>query len=387
MSFMIKVGSAIEYVGVDDLNIDLFEGQYVVPNGMSYNSYLILDEKIAIMDCADCRVVEEWFDRLKSALNERRPSYLVVHHMEPDHSAGIERIVKEYPDVTIVASAKALQMLSQFFGEALQDVKQMAVKEGDRLSLGSHTLQFIAAPMIHWPEVMMSYEESEHVLFSADAFGKFGALSADEDWACEARRYYFNIVGKYGAQVQTLLRKVKGLSIDTICPLHGPLLLENLDYHIGLYDTWSAYRPESKGVFVAYASIHGGTEVVAKRVAKMLSDKGVKVAITDLTRDDQAEAVEDAFRYDRMVLAAASYDGGLFTPMYNFIHRLQSKMYQQRKVALIENGSWAPSAGRVMKEMLASMKQIEIVEPIVTIRSRMHQQDIPDIEALVEEML
>ncbi|MBR2980675.1 MAG: FprA family A-type flavoprotein [Odoribacter sp.] len=384
----IKITDSIKYIGVDDTDIDLFESQYIVPNGISYNSYLIVDEKIAIMDTADGRKCDEWLNNIKEALGERTPDYLVVHHMEPDHAGCITHILELYPDIKIVASAKAIQMLPLFFEHVDFTDKTIAVKEGDTLSLGKHTLQFYMAPMVHWPEVMVSYEQSEKVLFSADGFGKFGALAHEEEWACEARRYYFNICGKYGAQVQALLKKAAQLDIECICPLHGPILKENLGYYIGLYDIWSKYEVETDGVFVAYASIHGGTAAVAKKVAEYLEELGApKVSVADLSRDDMAEAVEDAFRMGRMVVAAASYDGHVFPPMHDFLHHLQMKGYRNRRVAVIENGSWAPCAGKVMTSMLEQMKDIEIVQPIVTIRARMKQADIPALQELAQNLM
>ena len=384
----IKITDSIKYIGVDDTDIDLFESQYIVPNGISYNSYLIEDEKIAIMDTADGRKCDEWLNNNKEALGERTPDYLVVHHMEPDHAGCITHILELYPDIKIVASAKAIQMLPLFFEHVDFTDKTIAVKEGDTLSLGKHTLQFYMAPMVHWPEVMVSYEQSEKVLFSADGFGKFGALAHEEEWACEARRYYFNICGKYGAQVQALLKKAAQLDIECICPLHGPILKENLGYYIGLYDIWSKYEVETDGVFVAYASIHGGTAAVAKKVAEYLEELGApKVSVADLSRDDMAEAVEDAFRMGRMVVAAASYDGHVFPPMHDFLHHLQMKGYRNRRVAVIENGSWAPCAGKVMTSMLEQMKDIEIVQPIVTIRARMKQADIPALQELAQNLM
>jgi len=384
----IKITDSIKYIGVDDTDIDLFESQYIVPNGISYNSYLIEDEKIAIMDTADGRKCDEWLNNIKEALGERTPDYLVVHHMEPDHAGCITHILELYPDIKIVASAKAIQMLPLFFEHVDFTDKTIAVKEGDTLSLGKHTLQFYMAPMVHWPEVMVSYEQSEKVLFSADGFGKFGALAHEEEWACEARRYHFNICGKYGAQVQALLKKAAQLDIECICPLHGPILKENLGYYIGLYDIWSKYEVETDGVFVAYASIHGGTAAVAKKVAEFLEELGApKVSIADLSRNDMAEAVEDAFRMGRMVVAAASYDGHVFPPMHDFLHHLQMKGYRNRRVAVIENGSWAPCAGKVMTSMLEQMKDIEIVQPIVTIRARMKQADIPALQELAQNLM
>ena len=386
---------SVKFVGVDDLDIDLFESQYIVPEGMSYNSYVILDEKTAVLDTADIRKGEDWKANLKEALGSRRLDYLVVHHMEPDHSALIAWVLSEYPSVTLVASAAALKMLPQFFEGIALEGRTLAVKEGDTLCLGNHTLRFTLAPMVHWPEVMVSYEMSEKILFAADAFGRFGSMeksafwgSDDDDWACEARRYYFNICGKYGVQVQNLLNKLAGTDISMICPLHGPILNDNLGYYLGLYQTWSSYGVETEGIFVAYASIHGGTAAAAERFAQMLRDRACpKVATADITRSDLAEGVEDAFRYGKMVLAASSYDAGVFTPMHDFLYRLQAKGYQKRSVGLIENGSWAPSAGRVMKEMLGAMKDITVIEPMVTIRSRMHAEDIPKLEALADAIL
>ncbi len=393
MTDMKEIARDIFYIGTDDLNLDLFESQYVVPEGMAYNSYLIKDDKIAILDTADARKEADWFKNLEEALQGRQPDYLVVHHMEPDHSALIGLLAEKYPDIQIVAGAMALKFLGQF--QPGKTFHTLAVKEGDTLNLGTHSLQFFAAPMVHWPEVMVSYEPTSKILFSADAFGKFGALEKcgfwgdeDDDWACEGRRYYFNICGKYGPQVQALLKKVAGLFIDKIAPLHGPVLRENLAYYLNLYNTWSSYGVETPGVFVAYASIHGGTAAVALKLADMLREKGCpKVAVCDLTRDDRAEAVEDAFRYGTMVLAAASYDAGLFTPAYDFLHSLQVKGWQKRRVALIENGSWAPSAGRVMKEMFASMKEVEQVGELVSIRSRFKPEDQAALEALANAIL
>lgn len=386
---------SVKFIGVDDLDLDLFEGQYVVPEGMSYNSYVISDEKVAVLDTVDARKGEAWKANLAEALGNRTPDYLIVHHMEPDHSALIAWMLEQYPSVKLVATAAALKMLPQFFEGIALEGRTLAVKEGDTLSLGRHSLKFFMAPMVHWPEVMVSYDSAEKLLFSADAFGRFGAMSKiafwsadDDDWACEARRYYFNICGKYGVQVQNLLKKLAGCDIVMICPLHGPILNENLGYHLGLYQTWSTFGVETEGIFVAYASIHGGTAAAAERFADMLREKGCpKVAIADICRDDLAECVEDAFRYGKMVLAASSYDAGLYTPMHDFLYRLQAKGYQKRTVGLIENGSWAPSAGRVMKEMLGAMKEITLVEPMVTLRSRMHADDLPKLEALAAAML
>ncbi len=393
---MIKnLSDKVRYIGVDDLDLDLFESQYIVPEGMAYNSYVILDDKVAILDTADARKADEWKANLKEALAGRQPDYLVVHHMEPDHSALIAWALEAYPGVTLVASAKAIQMLSQFFEDINVEGRTLAVKEGSVLELGSHSLKFIGAPMVHWPEVMVSFDEAEGVLYSADAVGKFGALSKcgfygrdDDDWACEARRYYFNIVGKYGAPVRTLLGKLAELPIKSIRPLHGPILEDNLSEYIDLYKTWSSYAVETEGIFIACASIHGGTMVAAQKLAEILRAKGApRVEVSDLCRSDFAENVEDAFRHSKLVVAASSYDAGLFTPMYEFLHRLQIKGFCNRKVAIIENGSWAPSAGRVMKEMLSAMSNIEIVEPMVTIRSRMKAADIPALESLAQALL
>ncbi len=383
-----EISSAIRYVGVDDLDIDLFESQYVVPEGMSYNSYIILDEKVAIMDTVDARKGAEWWANVEAVLAGRTPDYLVVQHLEPDHAALIHEVLGKYPRAKVVATAKAIQMMPQFFDSVDFEGRTVAVKEGDMLSLGSHTLQFFVAPMVHWPEVMVSYEQSEKVLFAADAFGKFGALCNEGAWDCEARRYYINICGKYGAQVQTLLKKAATLDIAIICPLHGPVLTENLSHYIGLYDIWSKYEPETEGVLVAYASIHGGTAVAANRLAAVLREKGApKVVVTDLSRCDMAEAVEDAFRYSHMVVCAASYDADVFPPMHDFLHHLKLKSYQNRKVAIVENGSWAPTAGRVMRAMLEGMKNIAIVNTMVTIRSRMKESDQPAMEQLAVELL
>ena len=391
---MIKnVTNDIKYIGVDDLDLDLFESQYVVPEGMSYNSYLILDTKVAVMDSVDARMTGEWMVNLEAALEGRSPDYLVVHHMEPDHSGSILAFARKYPGAQVVASAKALSFLGQFFeGE---NFNTLAVKEGDTLDLGLHTLRFFGAAMVHWPEVMVSFDEKDRILFAADAFGKFGALSKcgyfgeeDDDWACEARRYYFNICGKYGAPVQVLLKKVLPLGPAVIAPLHGPVLRGDLKEYIDLYQTWSTYGVETEGVFIACASIHGGTLAAAECLKEILLAKGCpKVALSDLTRDDQAEAVEDAFRYGRMVVLAASYDGGLFTPAYNFIHTLQMKSWQKRKVALVENGTWAPSAGKVMKDLFGAMKDVEIVGDLVTLRSRMRESDRAALEALADAIL
>ena len=378
-----NISESVKYIGVDDTTIDLFESQYVVPEGISYNSYVILDEKIAIIDTVDKRGMKEWEDNLLRTLDGKKADYVIVQHMEPDHAGSLARLLELFPDITVVGNAKTFVMINQFF-ENINIKDSLTVKEGDTLNLGSHTLTFVMAPMVHWPEVMVTYESSEKILFSADGFGKFGALSLteNEDWACEARRYYFNIVGKYGAPVQTLLKKASALDIKTICPLHGPVLSDNLGYYLDLYNTWSSYQPESKGIFIAYASIHGNTAV-----ADMLRDKGVeKVVVTDLSRCDIAEAVEDAFRYDRMVLAAASYDAGVFPIMQDFLHHLQSKAYQNRTIGLIENGSWAPTAAKTMRSILDTMKNITIVEPVVTIKSALKENDIPALEELADAL-
>ena len=377
------VTESIRYVGVDDKTIDIFESQYPVPNGVSYNSYVILDEKVAVMDTVDRRATEEWLANLERELNGRTPDYLVVHHMEPDHAANIQLLAEKYPQMQIVGNAKTFAMIRRFFTFDLEG-RTVEVKEGSTLNLGSHTLTFVLAPMVHWPEAMVSYESSEKVLFSADGFGKFGTLDTEEDWACEARRYYFNIVGKYGASVQALLKKAAGLDIAMICPLHGPILKENLGYYINLYDIWSSYRPETEGVFLAYASIHGNTAKAALALKEMLERRGVTVAAADVCRTDVAECVEDAFRYSKMVCCAASYDGGLFLPMEDFLHHLKAKTYQNRKVALVENGTWAPSALRVMKELFSAMKNVEICDKTVTICSAVKEDTLQQLEELAD---
>ncbi|MBO7437811.1 MAG: FprA family A-type flavoprotein [Bacteroidaceae bacterium] len=393
---MVKnLSDKVRYIGVDDLDLDLFESQYIVPEGMAYNSYIILDQKVAVLDTADARKADEWKANLKEALAGRQPDYLVVHHMEPDHSALIAWALAEFPALTLVASAKAIQMLEQFFEGIKIEGRTLPVKEGSELELGEHKLRFIGAPMVHWPEVMVSFDETDGALYSADAFGKFGALSKcgfygrdDDDWSCEARRYYFNIVGKYGSPVRTLLGKTAQLAIRTIRPLHGPILEDNLSEYINLYNIWCNYDVETEGIFIACASIHGGTLAAAEKLADILRAKGAeRVVVSDLCRSDFAENVEDAFRHSKLVVAASSYDAGVFTPMYEFLHRLQIKGFCNRKVAIVENGSWAPSAGRVMKEMLSSMSNIEIVEPMVTIKSRMKQADIPALESLADALL
>lgn len=381
------ISDSIKYIGADDTTLDLFESQYKVPNGMAYNSYIILDEKVAVMDTIDERKSEEWFNNLNAALNGRDVDYIVISHLEPDHAANIKTLADKYPDAKLVLSAKAKAMLPQFFNIDNLDERCQVVAENDELSLGKHKLVFIMAPMVHWPEVMLEYETTEKVLFSADAFGKFGALCTDEDWTCEARRYYFNIVGKYGAPVQTLLKKAAGLDIKTICPLHGPVLKDNLNYYIEKYLTWSSYEPEDDGILVACASIHGNTKAAALKMVDILKENGYeKVAFTDLTRDDMAEAVEDAFRYGRLIVAAASYDGGVFPPMEDFVNRLSHKAYQKRKVGIIENGSWAPTAARWLKTAFEGMKNITICPDIVTIKSTMNDNNIADMEKMAEEI-
>ncbi|MDD7642528.1 MAG: FprA family A-type flavoprotein [bacterium] len=381
------ISENIIYIGADDKTLDLFESQYIVPNGVSYNSYLILDEKIAIMDTVDARATDEWFANLENALAGRTPDYLVVSHMEPDHAANIAKAAEKYPDMKIVANAKTFPMMKQFFGTDFAG-RNVTVAEGDTLSLGSHTLTFVMAPMVHWPEVMVAYESTEKILFSADGFGKFGALDTEEDWACEARRYYFNIVGKYGVQVQALLKKAAGLDIQMICPLHGPILKENLGYYIDKYNTWSSYAPEDKGIFVASASIHGNTKAAAEKLVEKLQAKtDLKVAFTDLTRDDLAEAVEDAFRYDRLVVCCPTYDGGLFPVMEDFLHHLKAKNYQKRTVGFVENGTWAPVSGKQMRALFEGMKEIRQLDSTVTIRSTLNADSEAQMDALVEALL
>lgn len=384
----IKISDAVRYIGVDDKDLDLFESQYKVPNGVSYNSYVILDEKIAVMDTIDARKSEEWKENLKRVLGGRTPDYLVISHLEPDHAANIQYFAEAYPEAKLVASAKASSMLPQFFEIDDLSERVLVVKEGDTLSLGSHTLSFIMAPMVHWPEVMVEYEQSEGILFSADGFGKFGALDVEEDWTDEARRYYLNIVGKYGAQVQGLLKKASALDIKTICPLHGPVLTDNLEYYIGKYLTWSSYAPEEDGVLIAYASIHGNTKKAAIQMKEILEEKGAeKVVLADLSRDDVSAALADAFRFDKVVLAAASYDGGVFPCMESYLLNLSHKNYQNRKVGIMENGSWAPCAGRVMKGLLEPMKNIAVCENVVTIKSTVKNENIQQMKALADELL
>ena len=375
----------IRYIGVNDHQVDLFEGQYDVPNGMAYNSYVILDEKIAVMDTVDANFGEEWLDNLAAVLQGRKPDYLVVQHMEPDHSANIDVFLKAYPEATVVASAKAFTMMKQFFGTDYAD-RRVVVGEGDTLSLGKHILTFVTAPMVHWPEVIVTYDSYDKVLFSADGFGKFGALDVEEDWACEARRYYIGIVGKYGTQVQALLKKAAGLDIAIICPLHGPVLTENLGYYINLYDIWSSYKIEKEGVVVAYTSIYGNTKKAAELVAQKLEAKGIKVALNDLARCDIHEAVEDAFKYSKLVLATSTYNGDIFPFMKEYIHHLTERNYQNRTVGLIENGSWAPQAAKVMKKMLEGSKNLTFTDTTVKIFSAMNEKNLEEIDALVEEL-
>ena len=385
-----NISPDIRYIGVDDLDIDLFENQYIVPEGMSYNSWLITDSQVAILDTADARLAEEWKRHLTQALADRQPDYLVVHHMEPDHASLVAWAMEQYPAMQIVCSTQAAKMLPQFFEGIKTDGRVRIVKEGDTLPLGQHTLRFIGAPMVHWPEVLMSYEEKSGTLFSADAFGKFGALQNEtDDWACEARRYYFNICGKYGTQVKNVLKKATSPCPQAICPLHGPMLRgAALQQAVSLYETWSSYAPESEGVLVVYASIHGGTKKAAERLADMLREKGAKkVVLADLTRSDMAEVIEDAFRYPALVVAASSYDACVFPVMHDFLYHLQIKNYQKRRLGIVENGSWAPTAGRVMRAMIEQLKDCEIVEPMVTIRSRMKEADLPQLDLLAQAML
>lgn len=380
------ISESIKYIGVDDRETDLFEGQYIIPNGVSYNSYVIFDEKIAVMDTVDKIAADKWVENLEKALNGKTPDYLVISHMEPDHASNVKLFAEKYPNAKLVGNAKTFAYMPQFFNLNVDD-RKVVVKEGDTLELGQHTLTFIMAPMVHWPEVMVAYDSKDKVLFSADGFGKFGALDADEDWACEARRYYFNIVGKYGAQVQALLKKAAKLDIQTICPLHGPILNENLGYYIDKYDIWSSYRPEDKGIMIAYGSMHGNTKQAALELKTLLEEKGAqKVAVADLTRDDMAEAIEDAFRYDRLVVACPTYDGALFPAVEDFLYHLKIKNYQSRKVALIENGTWAPMAGKKMKEYFEGMKNITLCETVVTVKSTLNETSAEQLKALADEL-
>lgn len=384
----VQISDAVKYIGVDDKTIDLFESQYIVPNGISYNSYVIMDEKIAVMDTVDKRKTDEWFANLEESLDGRTPDYLIIHHLEPDHASNIKALADKYPSMKLVGNAKTFSMMPQYFETLDLTDRTLTVKEGDELELGSHTLKFFMAPMVHWPEVMVTYEISEKILFSADGFGKFGALDTDEDWACEARRYYFNICGKYGAQVQALLKKAAALDIKTICPLHGPILSENLEYYINLYNTWSKYEPETDGVFIAYCSIHGNTKVAAKKLFDILQSKtDKKISIADLAREDMAECIEDAFRYSKMIVAAPSYDADVFPVMNDFLHHLKMKGYKNRKVGIIENGSWAPTAARVMNGYFESMKDITVAPTKVTIRASLKDSDTAALEQLADEIL
>lgn len=384
----VTISNDIVYIGVDDKDIDLFEGQYIVPNGISYNSYLIKDEKTVVMDTVDGRKSDEWFKNLEGALNGEKPDYLVISHLEPDHSYNIGKLAEKYPEMKLVGNNKTFAFLPQFFNIENLEERKVVVEEGTELNIGKHTLQFFMAPMVHWPEVMVTYEQKEKVLFTADGFGKFGALDTEEDWDCEARRYYFNIVGKYGVQVQALLKKAASLDIKTICPLHGPILKENLEHYINKYDIWSSYKPEDDGVFIAYASIHGNTAKAAKELVKILEEKGAKkVSIADLSRDDMAEAVEDAFRYDKLILAAPSYDAKVFTPMEQFLNILISKGYQNRKVGIMENGTWAPTAARCMKEALDKMKDLQICDTVVTIKTTVKDETREQMQVLADEIL
>ena len=383
-----QLTNKIYYIGVDDKEIDLFEGQYIVPNGISYNSFVIMDNKIAVMDTVDIHFCDEWCQNLNKVLEGKQPDYLIVQHMEPDHAGSIEKFLNYYPNAKIVSNAKTFQMMPQFFEDLDVSNRQHIVVEGDELLLGEHTLTFVMAPMVHWPEVMMSYEKKEKILFSADAFGKFGALDIEEEWDCEARRYYINIVGKYGAPVQALLKKAINIDIQKIYPLHGPMLTENLNYYINKYDIWSSYQPEDKGIFIAYASIYGNTKKAAEKLKEILEQKGApKVAIADLARDDMAECIEDAFRYDRLVLASSTYDGGIFPYMETFINKLKSKNYQNRRVGFIENGSWAPTAGQKMIDAMSTLKNINLINEKVTIKSTLKKSDIPNLEKLADTLL
>ena len=383
----ITISKDIVYIGADDKTIDLFESQYIVPNGISYNSYLIKDEKNVVMDTIDKRKSDEWLENLEKALGGEKVDYLVVSHLEPDHAYNIEVLAEKYPDMKIVGNMKTFAFLPQFF-DIKNIEKRKIVTEGQELNIGKHTLQFFMAPMVHWPEVMVTYEKTEKIVFSADGFGKFGSLDTEEDWTCEARRYYFNIVGKYGVQVQALLKKLATLDVKMICPLHGPILKENLRYYIEKYDVWSSYKPEDDGVYIAYASIHGNTADAAKELVEILKQKGAKkVVIADLSREDMAEAIEDAFRYDKMILAASTYDAGIFTPMEQFLHHLLNKNYQNRKIGLIENGTWAPTAAKSMKSILANMKDITICEPVVTIKSKLNLDTKEELNKLADFIL
>lgn len=382
----VTISDSVRYIGCDDHTIDLFESQYEVPNGVSYNSYLILDKKIAIMDTVDHRATTQWFENLDRELAGKKPDYLIVSHMEPDHASNIQKVCDKYPEMKVVANAKIFAMIPQFFNIDLSD-RKVEVKEGDTLELGEHVLTFVMAPMVHWPEVMVEYESTEKILFSADGFGKFGALDVEEDWDCEARRYYMNIVGKYGTSVQALLKKAASLDIQMICPLHGPILKENLGHYLEKYDIWSSYRPENEGVTIAYASIHGNTAVAAKKMGEMLEARGEKVSLFDLSRDDMAEAIEDAFRYDKLILAAPTYDAALFPCMEDFLYHLKIKNYQKRTIGIIENGTWAPMAGKLMKAYAEQFKDCTVIEPVVTIKSTMNESTVKAMEELANQIL
>ena len=382
-----KITDSVKYVGVNDKTLDLFESQYIIPNGVSYNSYVILDEKTVIMDTVDKRAVLEWEKNLSEVLGEKEPDYLVVSHLEPDHSAGIKLVLEKYPNVKVILSKRAADMLPQFLDGDLTE-RLIIVQEGEQIDLGEHKLNFIMAPMVHWPEVMFTYESTDKILFSADGFGKFGSLDTDEDWACEARRYYFNIVGKYGNQVQAILKKAKDLEIKIICPLHGPILTENLEYYINKYDIWSSYKPEDKGILIAYNSIHGNTEKAVQKLVEILEEKTAeKIVVSDLSREDMAEVIEDAFRYDKMIIAAPTHDAELFPETEKFLRCLKHKNYQSRKVAIIENGSWAPMAAKYAKGILQEMKDIKIVEPTITIKTRMTDKNVEEMKELVNNFL
>lgn len=384
---MKDITESISYIGVDDKTIDLFESQYVVPNGVSYNSYIIHDEKTTVMDTVDKRDTEEWLKNVEEDLKNERPYYLVVSHLEPDHSANIEKLSDKYPEMKIILSQRAAAMLPQFINKDLTE-KLVIVKEAEEINLGKHTLQFFMAPMVHWPEVMVTYEKTEKILFSADGFGKFGTLDTDEEWDCEARRYYFNIVGKYGAQVQALLKKASTLDIQKICPLHGPILTEDLGHYIEKYDIWSSYKPEKDGVLVAYNSIHGNTKEAVLELEKILKENGAKkVVLSDLSRDDMAETIEDAFKYDKLIIASPTYDAGLFPTTEKFLRHLKHKNYQNRKIALIENGSWAPMAAKCMKEIISELKDIILVEKVVTIKTKMTEENKKEMIELAKEIL
>lgn len=387
MEFNKEITDSVIYIGADDKNLDLFENQYIVPEGMAYNSYIIKDEKIVVMDTIDERKTEEWMSNLEKELQGKKPDYLVISHLEPDHSGSIEILVKKYPKIKLVGNAQTFSMLPQFYDIDLLEERKLEVKEGQTLKIGKHTLQFFMAPMVHWPEVMVTYEKTQKILFTADGFGKFGALDSKEDWTDEARRYYFNIVGKYGMQVQMLLKKIVNLEVKKICPLHGPILKENLEYYIGKYDTWSSYTPEDSGILIACASIHGNTLKAAYKMAQILKQKGIEnVIISDLTRENISNVIEKAFRYDRLILMAASYNTKVFSPMHNLLNQLEERNYQNRKIAIIENGSWAPSAGKIMKETTDRMKNITIIEPQITIKSKMNKENLKQMENLAENL-